>query len=83
MRWFNNRNIALVVAWLLFFSLHAQADMSKEQITKALMIFTEEYPPITFTNPDTKQADGLGTEVVLEIMQRLGIQKMMHFGALH
>lgn len=51
--------------WLLLGALLASA------AEPALRLYTEEYPPITFSRDG--RATGLGTEVVEEIMRRLGL----------
>lgn len=54
---------------LLFCMLASLETMAEET---QLKFYTEEYPPITFSQKS--KATGLGTEVVEEIMNRLGIK---------
>ena len=76
----HNRQILrpIAILWLALTVLgsakvaYAQKDL--HQRMQELKIITEEYPPLSFTNNKGK-IDGLATDVVREIMRRLGINQ--------
>jgi polar amino acid transport system substrate-binding protein len=50
--------------------------LATKSSAEELQIFTEEYPPVSFSK--NGQAAGFGTEVVAEIQRRIGSQALIH-----
>lgn len=69
---FVKKRIILIFLAFLGIDLFLFAD-SYHDISSNLKLYTEELPPLSFTDPNTGDVDGLGVAIVREIMNRLGI----------